>query len=157
MTRSAPPRGVPPGALLVAGALLPAIIGCGGDTVSLRSLRGEVVLLNVWATWCTPCREEMPELEALRDAFGSRGLRVVGVSVDREGVDERIREFLRETGVEYTILRDPREEISNLFSIYGLPATFLVDREGILVWRRIGPLRADEEALRRVLERTLDG
>lgn len=126
-----------------------------GDTVSLEGLRGSAVLLNVWATWCAPCRHEMPELQALQDRYGGRGLEVVGVSVDRAGAADEIRSFLEEVGVTYTILHDPGERVTDLFSVYGLPATFLIDREGTVVWRRIGPLRADEAELAEVLDEIL--
>jgi thiol-disulfide isomerase/thioredoxin len=68
-----------------------------GDTVALATLRGQAVVLNVWATWCAPCREEMPELQALHERFHGRGLRVLGVSIDASGSEDPIRYFLART------------------------------------------------------------
>src|SRR5690606_9627000 len=74
----------------------------GGDTIRLESLRGSPVLLNVWATWCPPCREEMPALQELHERYADRGLRVVGVSVDSRGAEAAIRQFLDEGGLTFT-------------------------------------------------------
>jgi cytochrome c biogenesis protein CcmG/thiol:disulfide interchange protein DsbE len=101
-----------------------------GDTVALAALRGQAVLLNVWATWCAPCREEMPELQALHERFATRGLRVLGVSVDASGSEDPIRYFLDEFGVSFTILHDPADRVSRLFRLTGVPETFLIDRHG---------------------------
>jgi cytochrome c biogenesis protein CcmG, thiol:disulfide interchange protein DsbE len=65
-----------------------------GDSLHLASLRGQPVLLNIWATWCAPCREEMPALQALHEEYGPRGLRIIGVSVDSRGAEPAIRRFL---------------------------------------------------------------
>src|SRR5687768_2916004 len=105
-----------------------------GDTVALAALRGQAVLLNVWATWCAPCREEMPELQALHERFGTRGLRVLGVSVDASGSEDPIRYFLEEFGVSFTILHDPGDRVSRVFRLTGVPETFLIRSEE----RRVG-------------------
>lgn len=126
-----------------------------GDSVSLATLRGEAVLLNVWATWCPPCREEMPDLQEIHEEFGQEGLRVVGVSIDASGADELVREFLDENGITYSILRDPGERITSLFPTPGVPITLLIDAEGTVVWRHLGPLTADAPALREALKKAL--
>src|SRR5262245_4574495 len=115
----------------------------GGDSVHLDRLTGQVVLLNIWATWCIPCRVEIPELQALHQEFSARGLRVLGVSVDESGADAEVTEFAKQFGMTYTILRDPDEKISTQFAIPGVPASFLIDRKGIVRWRHLGPFRAD--------------
>lgn len=120
-----------------------------GDTVALRELRGQAVLLNLWATWCPPCREEMPGLQALHEEFAEEGLRVVGVSIDAESADAEVRRFLRENAITFTILHDPRERVSRTFRTTGVPETFLINREGMLVARWIGafdPLSEDARA-----------
>ncbi|MGH7448989.1 MAG: TlpA family protein disulfide reductase [Longimicrobiales bacterium] len=117
-----------------------------GDSLHLASLRGHPVLLNVWATWCPPCREEMPALQALHERFGSRGLRILGVSVDSHGSEETIRRFLREGGYSFTILHDPSDAVSRQFRTIGVPETFLIDSAGRVVRRWIGrfdPLAPD--------------
>ena len=126
-----------------------------GDTVSLAELRGQAVLLNVWATWCPPCRKEMPDLQALHEELGPRGLNVVGVSIDAAGADEIVREFLDEYGITYTILRDSDERVSSAFPAQGVPITVLIDPKGTIVWRHLGPLTADQPDLREALERAL--
>lgn len=117
-----------------------------GDSVSLKSLRGEAVMLNVWATWCAPCREEMPHLQQLHEQYGSRGLRVVGVSVDPRGAERTIRDFLGDVGVTFMILHDPQDAISRAYRTIGVPETFLIDRDGVIRRRWIGkfdPLAED--------------
>lgn len=126
-----------------------------GDSVSLASLRGQAVLLNVWATWCVPCRKEMPELQALHEEHGSKGLRVIGVSLDENGADPVIEQFTKDLGVTYTIVRDPGERINDLFGIIGVPATFLIDRKGLIVWKHMGPFTKTDTALVNALGRTL--
>jgi cytochrome c biogenesis protein CcmG, thiol:disulfide interchange protein DsbE len=118
----------------------------GGDTVSLVALRGSPVLLNVWATWCPPCREEMPALQALHETFGDRGLRVIGVSIDARGAESAIRSFADDHGIRFTLLHDPAEAVSRQFRINGVPETFLIDGAGRIVRRWIGafdPAAAD--------------
>src|SRR5690606_2860792 len=86
-----------------------------GDTISLEGLRGQAVLVNSGATWCPPCREEMPELQALEDEYGPRGLRVVGVSIDGRGAEDAVRSFLEDYGIAFTILHDPDERVTRRF------------------------------------------
>lgn len=126
-----------------------------GDTISLAELRGNAVLLNVWATWCPPCRREMPDLQALHEEFGGAGLRVVGVSIDAAGADEMVREFLEDYGITYTILRDPADRITSLFPAPGVPNTILIDAEGKVAWRRLGEVTADDPSLREAIARAL--
>ena len=126
-----------------------------GDSMHLADFRGEVVLLNVWATWCIPCRKEVPELQALHSELESRGLKVVGVSVDASGSEDAIRSFAQEFGMTYTILLDPGETVSSMFRIQGVPASFLIDRDGKVVWRRLGPFEKNDPALRQALDTAL--
>jgi cytochrome c-type biogenesis protein len=126
-----------------------------GDSVNLAGLRGKVVLLNVWATWCIPCRKEIPELQTLHQQYAARGLQVVGVSVDDGHADREVRDFVNEFGVTYTILRDPSETVFSSFFIPGVPASFLIDRNGTVVWRREGPFSARDAVLQSVLGQTL--
>jgi cytochrome c biogenesis protein CcmG, thiol:disulfide interchange protein DsbE len=126
-----------------------------GDSLSLASLKGEVVLLNVWATWCIPCRKEIPELQALHQELSGRGLRVVGVSVDEGNADEDVAGFAKDFSMTYTILRDPGEGVSNAFRVPGVPSSFLIDRKGIVRWRRIGVFKTDDVQFRAALEASL--
>jgi cytochrome c biogenesis protein CcmG, thiol:disulfide interchange protein DsbE len=126
-----------------------------GEPFDLAALAGEVVLLNIWATWCPPCRVEMPELQALHRELSGAGLRVVGVSVDATGSDRAVRRFLEDLGIDFQIVRDPQERASSLFGAYGLPLTVLIDRGGIVTWRHLGPVTADHPGLRSALEEAL--
>jgi peroxiredoxin len=126
-----------------------------GDSVSLEELRGRAVLLNVWATWCHPCREEIPVLQALHARYASRGLELIGVSVDGRGEEATIREFAADFGMTYPLWLDPDERVQSTFLAIGVPATFLIDREGVLRWRHVGPVRANDTTLVRELERAL--
>jgi cytochrome c-type biogenesis protein len=131
-------------------------LSLAGDSVSVADARGRVVLLNVWATWCHPCREEIPILQALHERYASRGLDLVGVSVDARGEEDTIREFARDFGMTYPVWLDPDERVQSTFLAIGVPATFLIDRAGVLRWRHVGPVRADDSTLLRELERALE-
>jgi peroxiredoxin len=126
-----------------------------GDTVSLTGLRGEVVLLNLWATWCVPCRTETPYLQAVSEEYRDRGLRIVGVSQDVGDANADIRAFVERYGVTYTILHDPQMRGLDLYRVNGLPGTFLIDREGVLRWMQYGPIREGDPAFLRALSDVL--
>lgn len=99
-----------------------------GETVSLSDYRGQPVVLNFWATWCTPCREEMPLLQETYEAHQEDGLVVIGVNV-RE-TPETIERFLDQVGVDFPILLDPDAEVVNRYLVTSLPLTFFIDRNG---------------------------
>ncbi len=130
-------------------------VSLGGDSVSLADLRGKPVLLNVWATWCHPCREEIPELQRLHERYRARGLEVVGVSVDATGDEAAIRDFMKRFGMTYPVWRDPSETVSATFLLLGVPATFLIDRAGVLRWKKTGPFARDDAALIGAIEGAL--
>jgi len=125
---------------LRAGAPAPAYaaVDLAGDSLSLSDLRGEVIVLNLWATWCHPCREEMPALQALHERFSGEGLHVVGVSIDGRSSADLIPGFLEEVGVTFRILRDPQERVVRAFTTMGVPETFLIGRDGTLLHRWVG-------------------
>lgn len=118
-----------------------AAVALTGDSVSLRRLRGRPVLLNIWATWCAPCRVEIPYLERLHAEHRGAGLEVIGVSVDARGEEQKIGAFAREMGMTYPIWLDPDERVSALFLALGVPASYLIGRDGVLLWRHLGVLR----------------
>lgn len=132
-------------------------VTAAGDSVALSARRGKVVLLNVWATWCHPCRTEIPELVALNKKYGSRGLEIIGVSVDAASADSDVQGFVKEFAMDYTVWLDPEDIISTRFLLVGVPTTFLIDREGILRWRKTGPVLPNDTALSNALERALGG
>jgi cytochrome c-type biogenesis protein len=126
-----------------------------GDSVSLAAQRGHPVLLNIWATWCIPCREEVPLLQKLHEAKRGDGLRVIGVSVDARGAEQRIRDFVKEFGVTFPIWLDPDERASFIFRAIGVPATYLIDREGRMVWRKLGPIEVTDKSMLAALDSVL--
>jgi peroxiredoxin len=109
-----------------------------GDTIALSALRGDVVLLNVWATWCPPCVREMPSMQRLYDELGSDGLRIVAVSVDAPGAIRDVHSFVNELGLGFDILLNPAGTIQDSYAVAGLPTTFLIDREGRIRRKVIG-------------------
>ncbi len=126
-----------------------------GDSVSLALLRGKPVLLNVWATWCLPCKEEIPYLESLHGKHGAQGLQIVGVSVDARGDESKITDFARDFRMTYPIWRDPDERVNTRFLALGVPSTYLIDRDGILRWKHLGTLRATSPGFVAALEEVL--
>lgn len=156
VTLAACSKDAPKGVVKV-GAPAPAYAtrALGGDSVSLAGLRGKVVLLNVWATWCHPCRDEIPQLEALHQQYAKDGLVVAGVSVDNGGMDEGIREFMREFKITYAVWLDPDERVSTQFLTIGVPETFLIDRAGVIRWRKIGAILKGDTTLTSELTKAL--
>ena len=126
-----------------------------GERAALAQLRGKPVLLNVWATWCHPCRQEVPALEELHRTYGPRGLQVIGVSIDQGDQEQGIREFMQEYSASYPVWLDPDGEVATVFSTMGVPNTFLIGPEGQVLWKHVGPVKADDAELRRLIEQSL--
>ena len=110
-----------------------------GKPIRLSSLRGRVVLLNFWATWCQPCRAEIPEFNALQRDLNSKGLSVIGVSVSPVDTSDSIRSFQKDIKQDYTVLRGAEEIGSKFGNGPGLPVTYILDREGRIRQKFIGP------------------
>jgi peroxiredoxin len=106
----------------------------GGKTWTLKEQRGKVVVLNFWATWCPPCRKEMPDLETLYQQFKEQGLVILAISDEDAG---KVRPFVAQQKVTYPILLDPGRKVNELFQIEGIPKTFVYDRNGKLVAQSI--------------------
>ena len=134
-----------------------------GRPVALSDLRGEVVLLNIWATWCPPCREEMPSMQRLHEKLGPQGLKVVAVSIDAApGRTDRggrpggnVREFAREHGLDFTLWQDPAGIIQRTYRTTGVPESFVIDRNGEIVKKVIGATEWDSEANLELFQRLL--
>lgn len=107
-----------------------------GKTVSLSDFKGRVVLMNFWATWCPPCREEMPQLIALQKDLGKAGLTVVGISMDQE--KEAASAYVTEAGIEFPIVMGT-ESVARVHGVSILPTSFLIDREGRIARTILGP------------------
>jgi thiol-disulfide isomerase/thioredoxin len=122
-----------------------------GAEKSLADWRGKVVLVNLWATWCAPCRKEMPALDRLQKELGSPKFEVVAISVDRTGL-AGARKFLDETKVENLALyADPTTRLSSLLKAVGLPITVLLDSQGREIGRLVGPAEWDSEDAKRLI------
>lgn len=128
-----------------------------GDTVTLRALRGQTVLLNVWATWCIPCKKEMPALEQLNAAFADSGLKILAVSVDEQGSDGDVQKFVDTYGIRFIVARDPDKRVSRAFRTLGVPETFLVDRSGRIARRWIGEFEPTSKETKDALRKALGG
>jgi peroxiredoxin len=139
---------------VAAGSAAPAFraVTLAGDTVSLESLRGAPVLLNLWATWCAPCRRETPYLQSVHERYRGRGLQVVGVTTDARAAADDVQAFLDEFGVTYRILHDPDARSMDLFSAIGLPASFLIGADGVVRWTKLGEVREGDRRFERALE-----
>ena len=124
-----------------------------GQGMSLVSLRGKVVVLNFWATWCLECRPEMPLFEQLHRDFHAQGLSVVGINV-REGT-AAVRSYAKELRLTFPLVLDRRGEINASYGVIGLPTTFLIGRDGRAVARAVGPREWADAPARAIIEALL--
>jgi cytochrome c biogenesis protein CcmG/thiol:disulfide interchange protein DsbE len=127
-----------------------------GDSVSLRGhYRGAVTLVNIWATWCVPCRVEMPAMEKVYQSLAPRGFRIAAVSID-EGSPEDVQAFARELGLSFDILQDRSTKVQQIYQTTGVPESFLLNRDGVIVKRVIGAQDWGSAVNRALIERLLD-
>lgn len=134
-----------------------------GTPISFSDRRGEVVLLNIWATWCPPCLEEMPSMQRLHERLGPAGLRIVAVSIDaargqvdpagRPGGD--LEAFTRRMGLTFEIWHDPSGRIQQTYRTTGVPESFVVDRDGVIMKKVIGATEWDSEPNVELIRRLL--
>ncbi len=125
-----------------------------GSKFELGSRRGKVVLLNLWATWCGPCRYEIPELETLHKRYASRGFEVIGVSVDEVGA-EAVKSFVEEQKMTYPVVLDPEGKLANVLQTSMLPTSVLVDRNGKIVWKKVGAIEPQDLELESAIVKAL--
>lgn len=132
---------------------LPAL---GGTRVRLSSYRGKVVLLNFWATWCLPCRHEMPAMEALYKELRGAGFEILAVSIDAGG-KEAVASFAQELKLTFPILLDPGMKVMDRFGVRALPTTYLIDHRGKIASVDVGPrdwtAKEMKERVRRLMGR----
>ena len=138
------------------GTAAPAFSGRGPDArpIALADLRGKVVVLNFWASWCLECRPEMPALERLHRRFGARGLAVVGVNVREER--EAVRRYAADLGLSFSLVLDPAGTINATYGVVGLPTTFIVGRDGRAVALGVGPRDWGSDAALTLIHALLD-
>ena len=114
-----------------------------GKNIKLSEHRGEVVLLNFWASWCGPCRQEMPLLENLQDRYGSYGFTVMGVNVEEDS--SKAKKMLRDVPVSFPILFDTENKASKLYKVSAMPSTVMIDRDGNMRYLHKGYKSGDEQ------------
>lgn len=109
-----------------------------GKKVEIKQYKGKIIFLNFWATWCGPCKEEMPSLEVLHRQFKGENFVLMTISVDYEGL-KPVQEFLNKQHYTFPVLLDPNGETLDLFEVKGIPITFIIDKKGRVIGRAIGP------------------
>ncbi|MGH9261925.1 MAG: TlpA disulfide reductase family protein, partial [Acidimicrobiales bacterium] len=127
-----------------------------GRPVSFDDYRGRVLLVNIWATWCLPCRVEMPSLERLHRRFAGTDFRIVAVSVDKDDAAV-VNDFVRELGLTFEVLHDREGTIERLYRTTGVPESFVIDRHGVIVKKMIGAAEWDGPVNEALIMRLLDG
>ncbi|MHB9112529.1 MAG: TlpA disulfide reductase family protein [Thermoleophilia bacterium] len=110
-----------------------------GGEVSLEDYKGKVVLLNIWATWCNPCREEMPYMEQLYQNMKGKPFEILAVSIDTRGSRD-VEPFVKKLGLTFPILLDSDKKVNNLYQATGVPETFIIDKNGIVRQHILGPV-----------------
>ena len=128
-----------------------------GSPVTLADYRGHVLLVNLWATWCHPCRDETPYLQSLHERYRDEGLRILGVSVDRPADYDSVVEFVEEFGVGYDVALDPEAVSRGLFRARGLPTSVVLDRDGTVAFSWVGPIPEGDPTFLEGLEAALGG
>jgi thiol-disulfide isomerase/thioredoxin len=141
------------------GSILPeySALTLEGGKWELASKRDKVLLLNVWATWCGPCRFEIPELQAIHEKYAAQGFEVVGVSVDESG-PEAVKAFVSEQEkMTYPVVLDAEGKLANMLQTSVLPTSIIVDREGKIVWKKYGAILPNDEELTKAIEKAVGG
>jgi thiol-disulfide isomerase/thioredoxin len=124
-----------------------------GETKSLSSYKGKVVFLNFWATWCGPCRVEMPSMEAVYNKFSDKGLEMLAVNCDEDNA--AVRSFIKNEGFSFPVLLDLDGKVSANYGIQSIPTTFLVDRDGMIILRLVGSIDWNTPKIHAALESLL--
>ncbi len=113
-----------------------------GSTLTLSSLRGRPVIVNFWASWCVPCRDEAPLLEAAQKQYAAKGLLFIGIV--NNDIPKNARGFVKEFQLSYPNLIDPKGKVAVDYGVTGIPETFFVRRDGIIVYKKFGPFDLEE-------------
>ena len=127
----------------------------GGEAISLEALRGKVVLINFWATWCKPCEDEMPAMQRLYGSLEGGDFELLAVSVDEEPA--LIGDFVGRLGLSFPVLLDPDQQVARAYQTFRFPETLLIGRDGVVVERYVGPKEWDAAPYVARLRRLLGG
>jgi peroxiredoxin len=108
-----------------------------GKMVTLAEKKGKVILLNFWATWCPPCRKEMPSMEMLHKKYGGDKFEILAIATDRQGA-KLVKPFIDEKGLTFTVLIDSEGHVQSLYDAYALPMTYIIGKDGLIFEKIIG-------------------
>lgn len=133
-----------------------SVPGLHASSIRLRDFKGQVILLNFWATWCPPCREEMPSMERLYRRFKSRGFVILALSIDSKG-EEVVGPFVRSFALTFPVGLDPKMTVSGEYRMAGLPTSILIERGGAIAAVAVGPRDWDSPTAYQVIEKLLGG
>jgi peroxiredoxin len=136
---------------LAPGFTLPDLTG---KPISLSDFRGKVVLVNIWATWCGPCKREIPSLDRLYQMRKDEGFEIVAVSVDRTP-SSKVASFVAEHQMSFPVLHDVRGEVGNKYWARAIPSSFVLDREGVIRWKVAGAIKWDDPGVVRRVDQLL--
>ncbi len=121
-----------------------------GENIRLSDFRGQIVLLNFWASWCGPCRQEMPILNDIQKKYEPLGFTVLGINVDRKV--EKAEAYLKDTPVDFPVLFDPESKVSELYRVQAMPSTAFIDRDGKVRYVHAGYKSGDEAQYRKTIK-----
>ena len=124
-----------------------------GETLSLSAFKGRPVFLNFWATWCGPCREEMPSMEAIYKLYSERGLEILAVNNMEEPQD--VIDFMKTNELSFPALYDRDGKVSSSYGVQALPTSYLIDREGMVIMRLVGTINWNTPAIHKAFEKLL--
>ena len=132
-----------------------ALIDIAGRSHDLATYRGNVVLINFWATWCEPCRQEMPSIQRLRDKLAGKPFVALAVNVDEP--ESRVRLFLKQTGLDLPVLLDPNKTVTRDWGVRVLPVTFIIGKDGRLRYRLVGDIDWSDEQIVGLISQLIGG
>lgn len=129
-----------------------------GKALDLKALRGKVLLINFWATWCGPCRAAIPMLESMHKKYGNKGLVVIGVSVDDASTKNQVPAFKKAANITYTLSANPEtnQKMATKYRVEGIPALFLIDQKGVVRWSQSGYAPGEDQYISQMIGNLLN-